>query len=298
MNKIDKPGIYEISLNDYHNDPCAEVSISSSGLRRIENGCPKLFWVDSPLNPNRERFTKPEFEFGRATHDWLLQKDQFWDFNYVLSKDCNLRTKVGKAEREAALVDGKTVIRHEEFQAVQAMHDEVKEHEFAGAAFENGQAEPTLIWKDQETGVWLRCRPDFLPAVGDWIPDYKTAVSAKPSEFQRAVWNHGYHMQAALYLEGIEAVTGKPPRNFFFVAQEKKPPYIVSIIALDRIAIEWGQLQNRRAIRVFADCLERDHWPGYSSRVEQIGLPTFAEYQLQTRHEAGEFDQHAEETAA
>ncbi|WP_422366377.1 PD-(D/E)XK nuclease-like domain-containing protein [Pelagibius sp.] len=298
MTKITTPGIYNISLADYHNDPCEEVSISSSGLRTIDAGCPKLFWVNSPLNPHREHFTTPAFEFGRATHDWLLQKETFWDHNHVLGEGVKLTTKAGRAERDAALAEGKTVIKHEEFQSVQAMRQAVLEHEFAGAAFENGQAEPTLAWKDEETGVWLRCRPDWLPAVQDWIPDYKTAVSAKPAEFQRAVWNHGYHMQAALYLEGIEAVTGKAPRNFFFVVQEKKAPFIVTVIALDRIAIEWGQQQNRRAIRVFADCLERDTWPGYSSRVEQIGLPGFAEYQLQQRHEAGEFDTFAEDTAA
>jgi hypothetical protein len=298
MTVIDQPGIYDLTLAEYLADPCAEPSISSSGLRTIENECPLVYWHDSPLNPNRERSTTTAFEFGRATHDWLLQKDRFLEFNHVLSDSCDLRTKAGKAERDEALEAGKTVIKAEEFEAVKAMRQAVLDHEYAGAAFENGKAEQTLVWKDPETGVWLRCRPDYLPAPMDWIPDYKTAVSAKPQEFQRAVWNHGYHMQAAHIMEGILRVTGHEPRNFFFVVQEKRPPYIVSVIALDRIALEWGATQNRRAIRIFAGCLERDHWPGYSSRVEQIGLPGFAEHQLQARHEAGEFTNHEEDTAA
>ena len=288
---ISAPGVYDLTPEQYHDsEPCASPSISSSGLREIENKCPAKYWWNSPLNPDRPKKQKREWSIGIAAHDLILQGDRFFDRNHVLGQDVKLTTKDGRAEKKDAEAAGMNVIKHEDFLAIKAMRDELFAHEFAGAAFTNGRAEQSLIWQDEETGVWLRCRPDWLHDVPIHIPDYKTAVSAEPMEFMRQVWNLGYYMQAALYLDGIDAVMGCQPQSFYFIVQEKEPPYVVQCVALEPIDIEWGRAKNRRAIRLFADCLERDHWPGYSSDVRQMGLPLYAQYELQRQHDAGRFD--------
>ena len=295
---IAEPGIYDLSLAEYLADPCAVPSISSHGLRQLLNECAAKYWWKSALNPDRPAIETKPMNFGKAAHDWLLVGETFLETIHVLSDSCNLQTKAGKAERDTAKAAGKVVIKAAEFETVKAMHAALQAHEFAGAAFRNGQPEKSLIWQDRETGVWLRCRPDFLPAAIRHIPDYKTAVSSQPEAFRKQAWNLGYHMQAALYLDGIEAVTGTAPKSFFFVVQEKEPPYVVTCIALDPIAIEWGRIQNRKAIATYAECLRTGKWPGYANEVVQVELPYWAEADLMRQHEAGKFDTSKKDEAA
>ena len=236
---------------------------------------------------------------GKAVHDLILEGEAaFRKRNFVLGADVDLRTKAGKAVRDKAIDAGKTIIRHDEFAIITAMYEALMAHDFAANAFKGGDIEKSLVWQDDETGVWLRCRPDLLPTAMRFIPDYKTAASAKPADFMRQCWNLGYHQQAALHLDGIEAVTGHRPESFFFVVQEKAPPYVVTCVVLDDVAIGWGRIQNRKAIHTFADCLAADRWPGYETDVVEGSLPIFAERELERMHERGAFEPETKEQAA
>lgn len=295
---IDKPGIYDLTIDEYVADPCAMPSISSHGLRMILNECPAKYWWNSPLNPQMPDVDKDAWRIGRAAHVLLLEPELFRAQIHVMDEGVNFTTKAARAERDEAIEAGKTVIKHEQYEIIEAMRDALAAHPFAGAAFRNGKPEQSLVWQDNETGVWLRCRPDFLPNAIRHIPDYKTAASSKPEDFRKQAWNLGYHMQAALYLDGIEAVTGAEAKSFFFVVQEKQPPYVVTCIALDPISIEWGRVMNRKAIHIFADCLKSGRWPGYADEVVEVELPHWAEAELQRQHEAGRFDTSRKEQAA
>ena len=288
MTRIDRPGAYDLPMAVYHGDPCIAPSIGSSGLRTLLNECPALFWHQN-INPEREPLDKDAWRIGRAAHTLLLQPEQFDAEFHVLSEDCNLRTNDGKAERDQAIEAGKTVIAYDRFLDIANMVDALRVHDIAGASFVNGEPERSLFWQDQETGVWLRCRPDWLPKALRHIPNYKTAASAKPAKFIRSAYDFGYHMGAAHYLDGIEAVTGHRPASYYFVVQEKTPPYLVTCLTLDPDAIEWGRIQNRKAIHIFADCLARDEWPGYADDVVEIGLPAYAQAELMRQDTAGKF---------
>ena len=137
----------------------------------------------------------------------------------------------------------------------------------------NGESEVTLAWQDKETGVWLRARPDFLPHKRRIIPDLKTAADGAPRAFGRAIANFGYHQSAALYSDGIKAIFGHLPTHWVHVVMEKEPPHVVSLYELPGEDIERGRWLNRKAIRLFAECLSTGRWPGYSDEPSQIGLP-------------------------
>lgn len=298
MKKITAPGIYDLPIDVYHDEPCAWPSIGSGGLREILD-CPAKYWFGSPLNPKRQRPDKEPWSIGKAAHDFILEGDEvFRARNYVMPEDANLHREADRELRDEAVAAGLTVISHDQFQAIRAMRAALSAHEFAANAFKGGDIERSLVWQDEETGVWLRCRPDLLPTAMQFIPDYKTAASAKPADFMRQCWNLGYHQQAALYLDGIEAVTGHRPESFFFVVQEKAPPYVVTCVVLDDVAIGWGRIQNRKAIHTFADCLAADRWPGYETDVVEGSLPIFAERELERLHERGAFEPETKEQAA
>ncbi|WP_343715303.1 PD-(D/E)XK nuclease-like domain-containing protein [Inquilinus sp.] len=303
---ITEPGVYDgISAEAYHSlGLTPEFALSSSGAREIDATCPAAFWWNSPLNPDREPPRKTEFDIGNATHLLVLQPEEFADRVVEVEAD-DWRTNAAKAARDEAREDRRIPLLTKQLRMVEAMRDAVLAHPIAGLAFQGGAAEQTIAWRDGETGVWLRCRPDYRPPHRRYLVDAKTTTSAHPRDFERRVLDYGFHMQAAWYLDAEQAVAGERPTKFFFVAVEKEPPFLVAVHEMDVDAIGWGRIQNRRAIRTFAECMSSGRWPGYRDPLQpskdqafRISLPGFALRDLEARHERGEFTTNAFERAA
>lgn len=75
--QITKPGIYKIPIERYHNDPdlFPGHSVSSTGLRRMNSTCPRMYWAHSVHNPERIPGKASEaLRFGKAVHSYLLEK--------------------------------------------------------------------------------------------------------------------------------------------------------------------------------------------------------------------------------
>jgi hypothetical protein len=278
---ITAPGAYSGIPNEvYHRDPglLPGPSISSSGLKTLLGRSPRHYWYDSPLNPDRPpEKDKPHFNVGKAAHDLLLLSERWPEAYHVLPADFNANATKAQAdwhaEREAARAAGKVILKADEAELVRAMGASLIANPYAAAALANGESEVTLAWQDPETGVWLRARPDFLPHKRLIIPDLKTAADGSPRAFARQIANFGYAQSAALYSDGIKAVFGALPTNWLHIVLEKEPPHVVSLYELPGEDIERGRWLNRKAIRVFAECLSADKWPGYSDKPSQIGLP-------------------------
>ena len=135
--------------------------------------------------------------------------------------------------------------------------------------------ENSLFWVDRETGIQLKCRPDLLsPALACF--DVKSTKDASPGEFDRSVYNFGYHFSAAMYLDGITQVTGEPLSHFVFLCVEKTAPYCTAAYALDEDAMALGRKQYRRALETLAECQAKDAWPGYAEQITPISLPAWA----------------------
>ena len=274
---INKPGIYDVPMSEYHGrEICPGPSISSSGLRELLR-CPLKYWYNSPLNPERPpQDDTPAFALGRAAHDLVLDGEGWPSRYYVLPEGFDARATKKWADvieqRDEAILNGLTVLKYDECLTVNAMAEAIKKHPIS-QVLRSGKAEQTIVWQDAETGVWCRCRPDFLPSNKQYIPDYKTCRSAHPDDFARDVSNYGYHQQAAFYLDGIRAVFGDADRHFYFIAQEKEAPYIVQPYTLEAEAIAWGRELNRKALKLFRQCLDAGQWPAYADDFVSVGLP-------------------------
>lgn len=274
--KIKAPGAYRIPMVWYHSNCCAGPSISSSGLRKIENESPAHYWAFSYLNPHA--FPEPDKQalgFGRAAHCLLLGGESFKKHYAVRpSKWKDWRTNDAKEWRDKQIEAGRTVITEADLTTIKLMSAVLKRHPILEAAnLLSGQIEASLIWQDRETGVWLKARPDVIPEFDGVASDYKSATAAQPNDCRKAIWKFGYHMQLALIAEGYEAIFGRPLENFLLVFQEYRPPFNVMPVEIDADAIYWGRCQNRRAIRTFADCLDKGEWPGYADEIAVSSLP-------------------------
>jgi hypothetical protein len=293
---ITEPGAYQhIEAAEYHRNPdlLPGPSLSSSGAKKLLAQSPFHFWYDSPLNPDRPpEPDKPHFNVGKAAHDFVLLSERWPDHYHVLpegfSRAASKKFAAEIEEADAAAEAGYTVLKHDEAETVKAVAAALQRNPLAVATLTNGVTEETLCWQDPRTGVWLRARPDFRPnsilekrevmVVSDL--KFVAASNATPEGFAKAIHNFGYHQSAAFYSDGIKAVYGHYPTHWVHVVVEKDPPHCVALYELPAEDIERGRYLNRRAIDLFARCLERGEWPGYADDPKPVGLPIWARMRI------------------
>lgn len=254
---------------DYH----ADNGVSSTQLKDVATKTP----AHALARRNGEQKDTPALVFGDALHVAVLEPDRY-PTSHMRGPDGDGRSKQAKEARAALAADhpDATILPPAVFDAVEQIAAKVREHPRFESLLTGGQAETSGYWTDEETGLACRIRPDYMHPASPLLVDLKTTLDASPKGFQRALTTYGYHIQAAFYLDGFEAIEACPCRDFVFVAVEKTPPYAVAIYRLDDAAVEYGRRQYRRALRTIADCIESGTWPAYSDDVEPITLPEWA----------------------
>lgn len=189
---IRESGQYSISMDVYHGQPCNGPSISSTGLRKIYLESPADFWARSDLNDDRfDSEQHDHFVFGRAAHALLLGDEDFnAQFAVVPASappkptsaqiNARLAGRVSDAAQErfgfwddfAEMNEGKSLLQEEDLHSIMYIKRALEAHPIVPVLLE-GQAEQSLIWQDQDTGVWLKSRLDMLSSTGD-LADLKT----------------------------------------------------------------------------------------------------------------------------
>lgn len=272
MKPITKAGVYDIPIDVYHSQKCCVgPSISSSGLRKLDHECPARFYAHSDLNPNPVKTDSKAFAFGRAAHTLVLGEPNF-DAHFVVSPYSNFRGGDAQTWKKAQT---RQVLTQDDMEIVTAMAAAQKASSQVARAFIEGAPEKSIIWKDSETGIWLKARPDWLPdkPAERWVTEYKTAVSLNRRHLSFAVFKYGYEMQAALALDGIKIVMGVEPLGMAHVVQEKDPPYLAEVRLFTSEHIDFGRLQYRKSLRKFARCVESGVWPGYTDEPVYFDTP-------------------------
>jgi len=256
-------GVYaDISNTDYHKDP----ALGSTSLKTLATRTPARYQHEK-AHPK----SSDAFDFGTAVHSLILEGDEsgvgVWNFP-------NWTTKAAREGREESRAAGKIPMLEKDWQQVEAIRDAVMAHPIARDYFTGHRAEESVFW--EEDGLHLKCRPDA------WQPgalvDLKTTVSADPRDFGKTAYNFGYHQSAAHYQDGVRTVAGETLR-FIFVLVEKTAPYLVSVVELDEVALDYGRQMNDRAKRVYRECVETGRWPGYPN-TEPVSLPMYSMYEL------------------
>jgi hypothetical protein len=89
-----------------------------------------------------------------------------------------------------------------------------------------GKPEQSLFWVDPATGVWRRRGLDWLPeqhSTGRLIlADYKTGKTASPTLLERSLYDYGYHIQAAWYLDGVTALGLARDAAFLLITRRRR----------------------------------------------------------------------------
>jgi len=262
-----EPGVYELTDDEYFGPALASTTLSSTGVRELL-ACPAKFRY-------RQQHVQPDtraFDVGHAAHQLVLGAGP----ELVRIEADKWLSNAVKAEVAAVRERGAVPLRPSDWDTVHAMAAAVQEHRLAPRLFVQGAPERTLIWRDETTGVPCRAKVDYLG--DDGIVDYKTTDSASPESLRKSVYNFGYYIQAAFYLRGFRRLDATGQRRapyFVFVAQEKDPPYLVTVFQLTDEALAYGDRKCAEALEKYRDCVAADVWPGYSTGIEDIALPAW-----------------------
>lgn len=261
--KITRPGVYQMTTEQYHSDCCDGPSISSSGLRQIINRSPKHYWADSYLNPAKApEEPKPYFDFGRAAHTLLLGESGFRQkFAIRPEQWTDWKTSAARQWRDDMRASGRSILTREDIKAIHGIKNSLAAEHIIKTGLLQGYVECSIVWKVGD--VWIKARPDVLPTTGGVVADIKTTTDARYDAIRKAVHEHGYHQQGALIGQGLKAVLDLDMSDFFLVWCEKPEPNDINISKIDDEWLSWGKRQNRKAIEIFSRCWETKTWPGY-----------------------------------
>ncbi len=275
---IDKPGSYRLSMDGYQNGPSLVPSLSRSTIIDLLFRSPAHAWFKHPrLNPD---FKKDEgeknFDLGQAAHSLLLEGID----NATVIEANDWKTKKAKEERDEARSQGKIPLLPHQYEEVlmivlTAKVDILDCKELGITDLQAyGDSEMSYFWKEDDT--WLRVRPDWVSKDHKLILDYKTTgTSANPSDLGRHIVNMGYDIQASLYSRGVKAIQGGDPK-FVFVFQEIEPPYLCSFIGLPPDFMEMGKQKVEYGIFLWQECMSKNEWPGYPSKVCWVDPPAWS----------------------
>ena len=291
---ITESGVYIMSNDNYHMDPCAVPSLSRGTICQIINQTPAhVFAGNKRLNPRYVPANEKEdkFDIGSAAHSLFLEGYNIVDV--VFADDW--RKKEAQEKRAEIRAAGKIPMLEKHFDnthdMVKAAHTQLAETELGIKDLHaEGKSEETFIWTEslEETDLykkptgevitdtWCRCRTDWRSNDFTFAFDFKTTDSASPEAFNRKVCAMGYDIQRVWYPRGMKAAANldKAPR-FYFVVIEVKPPYLLSVIRLEPAYIELGKSKMDFGIYQWRKCLTTGEWPGYPKRICEIEPPSW-----------------------
>lgn len=259
-----EPGIYKFEDADYFALPL----ISKSGLDQIAIS-PKAFqyWQGVKKKPTKA------MDLGTAVHAAILEPDAFQE-RFVVAPEIKRTTKAGKAEYKAWCEDNasKRVLSGFDMSTCLRASTAVLTHPVASEFLSGGHAEQVMIW-DTPQGIKAKGKVDYLK--GRRIVDVKTTQSAVRDSFAKSIELYRYHVQAAFYSDGLQALVGKsyPVEEFVFIVVETQPPYHVAVYIADETMLIEGRTAYEKDLRIYADCIRQDVWPGLTEKPSYISLP-------------------------
>jgi hypothetical protein len=189
-----------------------------------------------------------EMVLGNCLHVGVFEPDRYrnsiavWDGARRAGKDW----EAFKAENE-----GKALLTVKAFALCNRLVDGVRRDSTALQYISRGASEQTVLWDYSvpESPIApaattpIKSRIDFV-SHAKVICDLKSAIDGSPGGFGRAALRLNYHVQSALYQDGVLAATGER-LPYVFVVIEKAEPLLVQVYRVQDKDLELGRKKFR-----------------------------------------------------
>lgn len=256
---------------EYHSKP----ALSSTQARQILDSPARYQWLQQ-----QPRKSTAAFDLGTAVHTKVLgtgiahviYPDEHLTPSGAVSKSA--KTMAWEEEQRA---NGVVLVSRDDARRVDAMAESVLAHHEARALLEQtGMTEASVFATDDETGIDVRARFDYLVTGGISFDLKTTADTATAHDFRRSVAKYRYDVQQGHYLDAL-ALAGGMTADFRFIVVEKAAPHFVGVIQLDDHFAAIGRRDALRARRTLRDCIDSGIWPTGLEDVAYIDAPYWLE---------------------
>ena len=212
--------------------------------------------LDGPINPTTK---KPYGRDTKAFEKWMLDQLGASNANGIRNRKILIREEFSES-----LAIAKAFQAHPEIAAIMASRAE--------KLFESEYA---MLWiEDDGSELDLKCKIDFVCPEARLIIDLKTTSDPSPYAWGWSAEDFGYHRQAAIYSDAMEAKYGEPFRFLFGVVRSKEP-YEAAVYELDAESIQRGRVEYEALIEEYIDRKANNDWLSEWQRgVFKINVPT------------------------
>ncbi len=249
--------ILNMSFDDY----LSYDAISRSDLNLVEKS-PEHYIRKSEIYKSTR-----SMDVGTMFHSFLLEPDVFFEKSCILEKNLDSRKKEDRALKIINELEGKKIIQKKDFELLKKMHEGVKRNRMASKLICGGLSEMTLIGKDKNTGLKIKCRPDYMIDVDKSkaiILDIKTTQSARDVDFMRSMYAYNYHIQqhmiTSLLLQKYEQV------DFYFIVCEKESLYSCVVYNLSDDIMRFAETKYNNLMAKIKQCKEDGVYNGYENK--------------------------------
>lgn len=276
-----------VSYSDYDAFGKSLNALRSSHLKELKQSPAHL--KQSLQNPKEET---EAIRQGKLIHLAFENPQKFLD-TYVVMPVFEGRTQKGelttnpnakevkekKADWLVNQKDDAVIVTTEEATMITEMINAVSKHKLASRLLRDGVREVSGWVEDDQTGIILQYRPDFIHELG-YIIDIKSTRNASVSSFTHEIFSergYFYVLQAAHYVHCAKLMGHTKHDSFTFIPVEKKPPYGLNVITLSDHHLEIGEHWRRKLTKLYADCMKSGNWPCYEERAINPEIPRYVE---------------------
>lgn len=256
-----------LSNEEYHKGP----GLSCSGFK-------KFLEYPNKYKAYRERPQKSTASQikGQLVHMAVLEPELFSEKAVHIKGPMN--RSPFKAQADEAKEAGKIPVGDSDYAEIIGMRDAIMKHAYAEPLISKGDHEVSVYWKDEETGLLLKCRPDSMIKTQGLIADIKYCYSASDYAVQKQIARMQYHIQTQWYLMGLSKLIGRRTTDFTHIFVEEEYPHRVRTYVIDDASLERAMLDIRNGLAKFAECYKSDIWPNdnIDPKIIPMNLPDYA----------------------
>ncbi len=209
-------------------------------------------------------------DFGTACHTAILADRPLSEV--VLEIPASVLSKSG-SRAGGAWLDfaqdnaGKVLLKAGEYNACLKVRDCVLAHPLARLYLEApGKCEHAITWRDSESDLACRARPDKVLDKLPIVIDLKTSAESGVRWFTNRVIDGGLDLQCAHYCDGAQQVRGEPHAWAWIVAPTSPPYMPVRVFGIDDKRFDWACQRRHKAL---AEIVERTASGDWSDPGEQ-----------------------------
>jgi len=241
-----------------------------SALKHLDD-CPAMYWHWQQNHEN----DKDARRLGRAFHCSVLEPQEF-DKRFAVWQGGDKRKKRELWEEFQEIHRDKDILTAQEAEQARKMGQAARVNRVIGPMLRCGKSEHAILWTHHgRVSVDLKGMIDHVNDEVGAILDLKSTVNPSPRAFGAQAFKYKWHVQAAMYVDGYKASTGRE-LPCYLGAVGKSPPYLVQAYRVSDVDLHLGRELYERWLDTYVACRDAELWPAYSPTELALELPNWA----------------------